>query len=61
MKFSFDGCFGGKNMRRHNKPFIVAEDKVDEFLQEKADEETIKRIYKMAEKFEKPLKEKNEK
>lgn len=46
-------------MRRYNKPFVVAEDKVDEFLQEKADEETIKRIYEMAEKFEKQLKEKN--
>ena len=43
-------------MHRHNKPFVVAEDKIDEFLQEKADEETIKRIYEIAEKFEKHLK-----
>ena len=44
-------------MRKHNQPFVVAEDKVDEFLQEKADEKTINRIYDMAEKFEKNIEE----
>lgn len=34
------------------KPFIVAEDKVDEFLNEKTDEKTIEKIYEMADKFE---------
>lgn len=42
-------------MRKHNQLFVVAEDKVDEFLQEKADESAINRIYDMAEKFEKQL------
>ena len=48
------------NMHKHNYPFVIAEDKIDEFLQEKADEETINRIYEMAEKFERQLKEKKD-
>ena len=44
-------------MRQDNHLFIIAEDKVDEFLQEKTDEERINRIYKMAEKFEKNIEE----
>ena len=43
-------------MRRYNKPFIVAADKVDKFIREKPDEEAINRIYDIAEKFEKHVK-----
>ena len=46
-----------KYMKKRNPPFVIAEDKVDEFIQETADEEIIKRIYDMAEKFEKKIEE----
>lgn len=42
----FKGC--GKR-----KPFVIAEDKVDEFLNEKADKEQIAKINSMANAFEK--------
>ena len=40
-------------MHQQNHLFVVAEDKVDEFLQEKTEPERKKRIYEMAERFEK--------
>ena len=33
--------------------FIVADDKVEDFLKEKADKDKVKQIYKVAERFEK--------
>ena len=33
--------------------FVVADDKVEDFLKEKADKDKVKQIYKMAERFEK--------
>ena len=33
--------------------FIVADDKVEDFLKEKADKDRVKQIYKVAERFEK--------
>ena len=44
-------------MRKYNCPFVVTEDKVDEFLQEAFDEKVINRIYERAGIFEKKIKE----
>lgn len=38
--------------------FVVANDKVEDFLKEKADKDQIKQIYKVAERFEKHHKQK---
>lgn len=40
-------------MHQDNHLFIIAEDKIDEFLQEKTSQKRKERIYKMAERFEK--------
>lgn len=40
--------------------FVVAEDKVEDFLKEKADKGKIKQIYKMTERFEKHHKPKQQ-
>ena len=42
-----------ENMHQDNHLFIIAEDKVDEFLREETEQEKKERIYKMAERFEK--------
>lgn len=35
-----------------DKPFVIAEDKVDKFLKEKTDKESVDKIYKTADEFE---------
>ena len=39
--------------RVENPPFVVAEDKVDEFLNEKPDEDFLKKVFEVADNFEK--------
>lgn len=39
--------------RVENPPFVVAEDKVDEFLSEKPDEDFLKKVFEVADNFEK--------
>jgi len=36
-----------------SKPFVIAEDKADEFLNEKTDEEYVMKLYSIADSFEK--------
>lgn len=40
-------------MHYNNHPFIIAEDKIDEFLKEKTDKEKLNHINKIAERLEK--------
>lgn len=42
-----------ENMHQDNHLFIIAEDKVNEFLREETKQERKERIYKIAERFEK--------